>query len=140
MIRTKKWTITLVLTIMLALTISDVNAKEYVADDNYSITSQYHDIFNNYFGEDKEYLYFPYSCLNNYSRECYFGIDKDGNYLDISYIQSGTSYVVNYSTGIDENFSVIGNNVFRKKISPITTLLYGFSFFSIIIIVLLLLF
>lgn len=127
----------MVLAIILVLTTKDVNAKEYVADDNYSMTSQYHDIFNNYFGEDKEYLYFPYSCeIGPYSRECYFGIDKDGNYLDISYISSGSSYVVNYSSGIDEEFSVSGNNVFRKKVSSNIILLYGFTFFLVLLVIL----
>lgn len=121
---------------MLVLTTKDVSAKEYVADDNYNVTSQYHDIFNNYFDGKKSYLYFPYSCdTGSYSRECYFGIDEDGNYLDINYVSNGSSYEVNYSTGIDEEFSVTGNNVFRKDVSEGTVIAYALIFTLILVVV-----
>lgn len=111
----------LVLGIILVPTIS-VNAKSYVADDTVTIPSQYHDVFNNYFKEYQKYTYFPYECNTNYSRTCYFGIDSGGNYLDISYKNSGGSYELQYTTGIDEDFSVTGANVFTHRPSMATIL------------------
>ena len=125
-----------VLIIILVLT-TNVSAKSYIADDSVSVTSQYHDIFNNYFNESLKYTYFPYQCeSSSYNRTCYFGIDEKGNYLDISYISNGNnSYTLNYSNGIDENFSVSGSNVFIHKPSSSTLTTYSIIFIFLIILV-----
>ncbi len=126
-----------VLSIILVLTVSPVNAQSYVADDNYTINSQYHDLFNNYFDGSKSYQYFPYKCNygNSYYRECYFGIDSDGNYLKVDYIYGNNSYTTNYTTGIDEDFSVSGNNIFKKGVSTQYIYLYAFIFVVLIVLI-----
>lgn len=125
----------LVLSTILVLTTSNVSAKEYVADDSVTISSQYHDVFNNYFNESEKYTYFPYSCdYGNYNnRTCYFGIDEEGNYLDISYVSSGSSYVLNYSTGIDDDFNVTGSNVFIHYPSSTTIISYSIIFICLVL-------
>lgn len=124
----------LVLLITLVPTIS-VNAKSYVADDTVTIPTQYHDVFNNYFKEYQKYTYFPYECNTNYSRTCYFGIDSHGNYLDISYKNYGNSYELQYTTGIDENFSVSGVNVFIHEPSMTTIMTYALIFIFLVLLV-----
>lgn len=115
-----------VLAIMSVLTVKDVSAKEYIANDNINISSEYHTVFNNYFSEDKSYTYFSYKCNEN---DCYFGIDEDGNYLNITYNEL---FEVNYETGIDEEFSVVGNNIFRHKSSSSSVILYFLIFIFLI--------
>lgn len=127
----------LVLIITLVLTTNTVSAKSYVADDSVSITSQYHDIFNNYFNESIKYTYFPYECEgSSYNRTCYFGIDENGKYLNISYLPSGNNYILNYSNGIDEEFSVSGSNVFIHEPSSSTLTNYAIIFIFLIILIL----
>ena len=88
----KKWTITLGLLLMIVHT-NNVNAQSYVADDNYIISSNYHDFFRHYFGEDKSYQYFSYRCSNDsYNRNCYYGIDSDNNYIKIEYEDTGNGF------------------------------------------------
>lgn len=98
---------------------NNVNAQSYVADDNYIISSNYHDFFRHYFGEDKSYQYFSYRCSNDsYNRNCYYGIDSDNNYIKIEYEDTGNySYNQKITTGVDENFSVSGNAIFKQEIS-----------------------
>lgn len=98
---------------------NNVNAQSYVADDNYIISSNYHDFFRHYFGEDKSYQYFSYRCSNDtYNRNCYYGIDSDNNYIKIEYEDTGNySYNQKITTGVDENFSVSGNAIFKQGIS-----------------------
>lgn len=98
---------------------NNVNAQSYVADDNYIISSNYHDFFRHYFGEDKSYQYFSYRCSNDsYNRNCYYGIDSDNNYIKIEYEDTGNySYNQKITTGVDENFSVTGNAIFKQGIS-----------------------
>lgn len=124
----------LVLLITLVPTIS-VNAKSYVADDTVTIPSQYHDVFNNYFKEYQKYTYFPYECNTNYSRTCYFGIDSKGNYLDISFKSSGSSYELQYTTGVDEDFSVSGVNIFIHEPSMATIMAYAVIFIFLVVLV-----
>lgn len=127
----------LVLTTMLVPTIS-AKATTYTADDSVIISSQYHDFFNNYFDGKTGYLYFPYSCPNtDYNRTCYYGIDNNGKYIKVMYVGSGYTYTQTIETGIDENFAVNGNNIIRKDVSPIYTIIMGFAFAIIIYIVLL---
>lgn len=126
----------LLITLVL-ITSPSVNAQSYVADDNYSISTQYHDIFNNYFDGSKSYQYFPYKCNygNSYYRECYFGIDSDGNYLKIDYKYENNNYTTNYSTGVDESFSVSGNNIFKKGVSTERVYLYAIVFCALILLI-----
>lgn len=125
----------LVLTIMLVPTIS--HAQSYIADDSYTLTSQYHDLFNNYFDGKLSYTYFPYNC--NYgtynNRECYFGIDSEGNYLKIDYVQNGNSYETRYTTGIDHDFSVTGSNIIEKSPSFEYQFLLAFIFFGLTLLI-----
>lgn len=116
-----------VLLIILALTtsITNVSAKGYVADDNYTIPADYHEIFKNYFGEQKKYRYFPYKCGQ---AECYFGIDETYKYLDITF---DDSYNVTYTAGIDKEFNVTGSNVFIHEVSSDTIILYALVFMFI---------
>ena len=127
----------LVLGIILVPTIS-VNAKSYVADDSVTISSQYHDVFNNYFKEYEQYTYFPYECHANYSRTCYFGINSKGNYLDISYKIVGNSYELQYKTGVDEDFSVTGVNVFVHEPSMATLIACALVFIFLVYLICLL--
>lgn len=123
--------------LVLTINVPSVNAQSYVADDNYTINSQYHDLFNNYFDGSKSYQYFPYKCNygNSYYRECYFGIDSAGNYLKVDYIYENNSYTTNYTTGIDEAFSVSGNNIFKKGVSTQRIYLYAIVFFILVFLI-----
>ena len=128
MIHTKKWTIMLVLTIML-VPIIKTKATSYVADDRVTIPSQYHDFFNNYFNGSKSYTYFPYSCYSsNYNRTCYFGIDSENNYINITYNGDNYNYNQVIEKGVDNNFSVTGNNVFKKDVDNSYKITYGLAF------------
>lgn len=103
-----------VLAIMLVPTIN-AKAVSYRADDTAILSSQIHDYFNNYFSGNKSYQYFGYVCGD---RTCYYGIDSDYNYVNITYQNvSGYSYDYLISTGIDESFSVSGINIFKKEIN-----------------------
>ena len=126
----KKWIPILVLTIILVPT---VKAESYVSKDDVVIDSRYSNYFSEVFGEDKEYTYFPYDCTfgSSYSRTCYFGIDSKNNYYDIEYTSSGT----NIKKGVDNNFSVTGNNVIVVQPESISVLKYGITFIFIFIVV-----
>lgn len=129
---------------MLALAVTclvtaDVNAESFVADDTYVMSSQYHDFFKNYFGEDKSYQYFSYKCdSGNYQRNCYYGIDSEGNSVKITYVDNG-SYNYNYSitSGVDEDFSVTGVSVFKVKANPnyLTNFVLIFSICLVILLI-----
>lgn len=108
-------------------------ADTYVADDTYTMTSQYHDVFNNYFSPWVSYQYFSYDCVyGSYARQCYLGIDSEGNYLKINYVQDGNNYVVNYQEGVDEDFSVSGINVFKKGIDVNSIIAVAVIFFGLL--------
>ena len=125
----------LVLIITLVITTS-VSAEEYTASDDYTISSQYHDVFNNYFNDSKSYLYFSYDCYyGDTLRHCYYGIDEENNYLKIDYQTSGYNYVVNYTSGIDEEFSVNGINIYRHQVNVDYSILYLLCFSGVIILV-----
>lgn len=105
------------------------HAQSYVTNDNVVISSQYHDLFNNYFLGDKSYQYFPYECdSGSYSRTCYYGIDSDFNYLNVTYTRNGANYETFIEKGIDENFSVSGNNIIFKPVSYNYVILYSIAF------------
>ena len=108
----------LALIITSAVTIRGVHAKSYVSDDSIIVSDSIHSYFNNYFDGKSSYLYFPYVCNSNqsYNRDCYLGIDKNGNYVNLVYNSSDTYYTtLEIKSGVDENFSVSGVNVFRKS-------------------------
>lgn len=108
--------------ITMLVPITNVSAKSFTSADNIVIGTQYHEYFKSYFGDKVSYKYFPYSCYyGNSNRTCYFGIDSEGNYIDIKYREylsgSYNNYETYIETGIDENFSVIGNNVITVSVS-----------------------
>lgn len=118
----------LALIIMLVPTIS--KAQSYTAEDTL-LSSNVHDYFNNYFSGNKSYQYFGYACGD---RTCYYGIDSDFNYVNISYTNtSGYSYDYLITTGIDENFSVTGSNVFKKEINDSRVILMALALITAII-------
>lgn len=118
----------LVLIIMLVPTIS--KAQSYNAED-ILLSSNVHDYFNNYFSGNKSYQYFGYACGD---RTCYYGIDSDFNYVNITYTNaSGYSYDYLITTGIDKNFSVTGSNVFKKEINDSRVILMALALITAII-------
>lgn len=120
----------MVLTIILVPT---VKAESYVAKEDVVIDTRYSNFFAEMFGEDTSYTYFPYDCSysGSYSRTCYYGIDSENNYYDIEYTSSGT----NLKKGIDNNFSVTGNNVVVIQPKSTAVLKYGITFIFIFIVV-----
>lgn len=131
----KKWIITLAF-LLTVIGIDYVNAVTYTANDNATMSTQYHDLFNNYFDSKKSYQYFQYSCVfGNTTRQCYYGIDSDFNYLMIDYYQSSTNvWTIRYSKGIDKNFAVNGINVFKKSVDNTYILTISLTFFSVLVI------
>lgn len=125
----------MVLITILVPTIS-VKAVSYTSDDSVLIGSNIHDYFNNYFGENTSYKYFPYVCGD---RTCYYGINSKNEYVKITYTStSGYSYDYDITTGIDENFSVTGTNVFTKEVGNSRILIVSLAFIFTFLIVLLL--
>lgn len=112
-------------------------AKSYVADDSVIIEDNIHSFFNNYFSSTDTYQYFPYECnYSDYNRTCYYGINQDNEYVDISYTYGDRfNYDRVITTGIDENFSVTGNNVIKKGVSINYIILIVLVFFGVIKIV-----
>lgn len=105
--------------------ITSVHAVSYVAEDTL-LNSNVHDYFNNYFNGSKSYQYFGYACGD---RTCYYGIDSDNNYVNITYTNtSGYSYDYLITTGVDNNFSVSGSNVFKKDINDSRVILMSLAF------------
>lgn len=118
----------LALIIMLVPTIS--YAQSYTAE-NTLLNSNVHDYFNNYFSGSKSYQYFGYACGD---RTCYYGIDSDNNYVNITYTNtSGYSYDYLITTGVDDNFSVTGVNVFKKEINDSRVILMALALITAII-------
>lgn len=118
------------LVLMLTLVPTISNAQSYVAEDTV-LNSNIHDYFNNYFNGNRSYQYFGYSCGD---RTCYYGIDSDNNYVNITYTNtSGYSYDYLITTGIDENFSVSGTSVFKKEIKDSRAILMALSLITAII-------
>lgn len=106
----------LVLLLIPIITIREVHATSYIASSDTIMSSNYHDFFLNYFGENIDFQYFSYDCGD---RTCYYGIDKDFNYVNITYdTTTGYGYNTTIKTGIDENFSVTGDIIFTH---------YGYS-------------
>lgn len=112
----------------------NVKADSYVTDDTYIISSQYHDFFKNYFGDNKKYQYFSYKCnAGSYQRNCYYGIDSESNYIKVEYVDNDSySYNQKITIGIDENFSVSGNVIFIHEISSCTYIFYLLIFILVL--------
>ena len=103
----------LVLTITVLVTV-DVSAVNYTAEDTV-INSNIHDYFNNYFNDNVSYKYFAYKCGD---RTCYYGIDNNNNYVNITYNNtSGYNYNYVITSGVDDNFSVTGTSIFKHEVS-----------------------
>lgn len=114
-----------------------VKAETYTAKNDIIIDTKYYEFFKYQFGEDNNYRFFAYDCAySNYNRTCYYGIDKKNNFVKIDYSNSGNSYQINITKGIDNNFKVNGTNVIEIKPSYISILTYGIAFLFIIWIVL----
>lgn len=110
----------LVLVIIL-LPIIKVNASSYVARNDIIIDTKYYDFFNSQFGDDNSYQFFAYNCTyGNSNRTCFYGIDTKNNYVKIDYKYTDNyNYSLNISKGIDNDFSVIGDNIIN--VSPSNT-------------------
>ncbi|MBE6156756.1 MAG: hypothetical protein E7161_03310 [Firmicutes bacterium] len=116
--------------IIILVPITSVKAQSYTAEDTL-LSSNVHDYFNNYFNGNKSYQYFGYACGD---RTCYYGIDSDHNYVNITYTStSGYGYDYVISTGVDENFSVSGSNVFKKEINDSRVILMALALITAII-------
>lgn len=125
----KKWIPILVLIIIL-VPITSVKAQSYTAEDTL-LSSNIHDYFNNYFSGNKSYQYFGYVCGD---RTCYYGIDSDFNFVNITYTStSGYNYNYKITTGVDENFSVSGANVFKKDVNNSRAILMALALITAII-------
>lgn len=116
---------------------TNVSAKSYTADDNYVMDTKYHDLFRNYFGKDVSFKYFPYRCdYNNYTRECYYGIDSENNYVNIIYQDYGSyNYNQIIDFGKDENFSVTGNNIYEVNVDNSEVIKYILIFAIVFIVI-----
>lgn len=104
------------MSVLLIITLVTVNvsAVNYTAEDTV-INSNIHDYFNNYFNDNVSYQYFAYECGD---RTCYYGIDSNNNYVNITYNNtSGYSYNYVITSGVDDNFSVTGTSIFKHEVS-----------------------
>ena len=115
----------LVLVIIL-LPITKVYASSYVAKDDIIIDLKYYEFFNSQFGEDNTYQFFAYNCIyGNSNRTCYYGIDIKNNYVKIDYNYFDSyNYSLNISKGVDNDFSVTGDNIIHISPSKTSTLTY----------------
>lgn len=123
----------LVLTIIL-VPITSVSADTYTSKDNTIIGSNYYDFYKAQFGEDKYYKFFAYDCYGSgtYNRTCYYGIDRDFNYVQIKYNSNNEMEIVK---GVDEDFSVTGTNIIEVKPSPESQIAYGLNFILVFFII-----
>ena len=106
----------LVLVIIL-LPITKVNATSYVAKNDIIIDTKYYDFFKNQFGDDNTYQFFAYNCnYGSSTRTCYYGIDSNNNYVKIDYNYIDVyDYTLNISKGVDNDFSVTGDNIINVR-------------------------
>lgn len=119
----------LVLVIILLPTIK-VNATSYVAKNDIVIDLKYYEFFNRQFGDDNTYQFFAYDCIYSSSkRTCYYGIDINNNYVKIDYDYTDNyNYTLNISKGVDNDFSVTGDNIINVSPSKTSILTYGLVF------------
>lgn len=126
----------LVLVIIL-LPITNVNASSYVAKNDIIIDTKYYDFFNSQFGDDNSYQFFAYNCIyGNSDRTCYFGIDSNNNYVKIDYNYTDIyNYSLNISKGVDNDFSVTGDNIINVSPSKPSILVYCVVFIFVFYII-----
>ena len=110
--------------VIIFLPIIKVNAISYVAKDDIIIDTKYYDFFKNQFGDDNTYQFFAYNCIyGNSNRTCYYGIDCKNNYVKIDYDYTDIyNYTLNISKGVDNDFSVTGDNIINVSPSKISIL------------------
>lgn len=114
-----------------------VKADTYTTKDDIIIDQKYYSFFNSNFKENSYYKFFAYDCdFGNYTRTCYYGIDTKNNYVKIDYKSSyGSSYDLQITKGVDDNFILYGSNYI--EVSPSynylihVTIIFIFSFFII---------
>lgn len=118
-----------VLIIISVITCRVVNAQSYTTN-NSLVSDNIYNTFYHYFGPTKEFKYFSYSCnYGNYTRDCYYAIDTDNNYFNIYYVSDGSySYSQRIATGVDNNFSLSGDNYYIKKVDTDYIILVGLTF------------
>ena len=126
----------LVLVIIL-LPITKVNASSYVAKNDIIIDLKYYEFFRTHFGEDNTYQFFAYNCTYGSSnRTCYYGIDINNNYVKIDYKYiDNFNYSLNISKGVDNDFSVSGDNIIYVIPSKTSMLTYCVVFFFVFYII-----
>lgn len=107
--------------VIILLPITKVNASSYVSKNDIIIDTKYYDFFKNQFGDDNTYQFFAYNCIHGSSnRTCYYGIDTKNNYVKIDYKYiDNYNYSLNISKGVDNDFSVTGDNIIN--VSPSKT-------------------
>ena len=126
----------MVLVIILLPTIK-VNASSYVAKNDIIIDTKYYEFFRSHFGEDNTYQFFAYNCNYGSSiRTCYYGIDSNNNYVKIDYNYIGAyDYTLNISKGVDNDFSVSGDNIINVRPSKTSILVYCVVFIFVFYII-----
>lgn len=126
----------LVLVIILLPT-TKVNASSYVAKNDIIIDLKYYEFFSSQFGDDNTYKFFAYNCYYGSStRTCYYGIDINNNYvkIDYNYIDN-YNYNLNISKGVDNDFSVTGDNIIYISPSKTAMLTYCVVFIFVFYII-----
>lgn len=111
---------------LILLPIIKVNASSYVAKNDIIIDLKYYEFFRTHFGEDNTYQFFAYNCnYGSSNRTCYYGIDINNNYVKIDYKYiDNYNYTLNISKGVDNDFSVTGDNVINISPSKTSMLIY----------------
>ena len=119
--------------VIILLPITNVDASSYVAKNDIIIDTKYYDFFKNQFGNDNTYQFFAYNCIyGNSNRTCYYGIDSKNNYVKIDYKYiDNYNYSLNISKGVDNDFSVSGDNIINVKPSKTSILVYSVVFFFV---------
>lgn len=123
--------------VIILLPIIKVNASSYVAKNDIIIDLKYYGFFRTYFGEDNTYQFFAYDCnYGSSNRTCYYGIDINNNYVKIDYKYIDIyDYTLNISKGVDNDFSVTGDNVINISPSKTSMLIYCVVFIFVFYII-----
>ncbi|MCI7555174.1 MAG: hypothetical protein MST00_07130, partial [Tenericutes bacterium] len=87
--------------------------------------------------DDNSYQFFAYNCIyGNSDRTCYFGIDSNNNYVKIDYNYTDIyNYSLNISKGVDNDFSVTGDNIINVSPSKPSILVYCVVFIFVFYII-----
>ena len=116
----------MLVSVIILLPTIKVNASSYVAKNDIIIDLKYYEFFRTHFGEDNTYQFFAYNCVYGSSnRTCYYGIDVNNNYVKIDYKYTDSyNYYLNISKGVDNDFSVTGDNIINISPSKTSMLVY----------------